>query len=55
MDEKLLTIKEVAERFGVSRVSVQNWIKDGRLPAIKIGTKIIRIRECDLAAIVAKA
>jgi excisionase family DNA binding protein len=29
--ERLLTVKEVAERVGVTIATVRRWIKDGRL------------------------
>lgn len=41
-----LTVKQVQERFGISRPTVDKWIKSG-LPTIKIG-RFIRIREDDL-------
>ena len=37
MNEYMITTKEAAKRLGVSRVRVQQFITEGRLPAIKIG------------------
>jgi excisionase family DNA binding protein len=40
-DERLLTVKQVAEQFGVRRETVLRWIKDGRLCAtMPGGTKV---------------
>ena len=43
----LLKLEDVAVRLGVSRTAVQNYIKDGRLKAVKVG-RSTRIREADL-------
>src|SRR5688572_24682664 len=39
-----LTISEVAALLGVSRVSIWRWIRDGRLPASRLGRRTIRIK-----------
>ena len=44
---KLFTCEEVAERYGVQIITVWDWIRKKKLPAIKIG-KSYRIREDDL-------
>jgi excisionase family DNA binding protein len=44
---KLLTTKEAAERLGVSQVRVNQLIKQGRLPAEKMGRDYF-IKESDL-------
>ncbi len=43
-EERLLTVPEVARRYGVTRAAVYNWINDGKLRAVKVGT-LIRIPE----------
>ncbi|MBM3211092.1 helix-turn-helix domain-containing protein [Candidatus Poribacteria bacterium] len=43
---KYLTIKEVAERLGVSIMSVNRWLKSGKLVGYKFG-KSVRINEED--------
>jgi len=47
-----LTIKEVAEKSGVSETLVRGWIADGSLPHYRLGSKgrrgTIRIDEIDL-------
>lgn len=44
---KLYSCEEVAERYGVQIVTVWDWIRKKRLPAIKIG-KFYRVTEEDL-------
>jgi len=39
MAEQYYTVREVAERFKVSRQSVYDWISEGRLRAVKIGNR----------------
>jgi excisionase family DNA binding protein len=36
-----LTVEEVAARYRVSRWAVYGWIKEGRLPAVRIGTRYL--------------
>ena len=49
-DEKLLSVKESAEKLGVNRQRVQTLITEGRLPAQKIGNSYV-IKESDLALV----
>lgn len=44
-----LTIQDVAEARNVSTTTVRRWIREGRLPAVRLGPQIIRVRPCDLA------
>ncbi|AOS62364.1 excisionase family DNA binding protein [Actinoalloteichus hymeniacidonis] len=48
MSEELLTADEVAARLGLHVRTVRNYIRDGRLPAVRIG-KQYRITGADLA------
>jgi len=41
-------IREVACVMGVSERTVKRWIAAGRLPAIRLGYKIVRIRPEEL-------
>ena len=41
-------ISDAAALLGVSRVTVWRWIRDGRLPASRLGHRTIRIRREDL-------
>jgi excisionase family DNA binding protein len=49
-EERLLTVNQVAERLQVHQMSVRRWIKGGRLPGVRVGTRTIRVREEDLDA-----
>ena len=48
-DEKLLTPNEVAERLGLSPVTVGHMLRAGTLPGQKVGV-LWRVREADLDA-----
>ena len=45
--EHLMTIKEVADFLRISTISAYSWVRDGKLPAIRIG-KEWRVRTRDL-------
>ncbi|MGO9751567.1 MAG: helix-turn-helix domain-containing protein [Solirubrobacteraceae bacterium] len=51
MDE-LLTVAEVAERMKLNPPTVRNWIDRGELPALRVGSRRVRIRASDLDAFV---
>ncbi len=53
-DNELLSTVAVAERLGISRRSVGDYIKDGKLPAVKGKQNHNFIRESDLLAFMAK-
>lgn len=53
--DDLLTIPEAAERLKVSGVTVSRWIKQGRLRAMKVGPRAVRIRSADLDLVLAPA
>jgi len=40
MDEKQYTVKEISEHFRVSRQAVYDWIKEGKLKAIRLGERV---------------
>lgn len=46
---KMYTCEEVAERYGVQIITIWDWIRKKKLPAIKIG-KEYRISEDDIKA-----
>jgi uncharacterized protein len=43
MTAPLLTPREVAERLRVSPRTVQNWIRDGKLPAARVSPRVVRV------------
>jgi excisionase family DNA binding protein len=47
--ERLLTPEEVAERLQVKRLTVLEWLRQGKLSGVKAG-RFWRIRERDLEA-----
>lgn len=52
-DTDLLTVREAAGLLKVSAVTLHRWLKQGRLPAQRVGPKAIRIRRRDLASVIA--
>ena len=41
---ELFTIKEIAEKLKVTEQCIRDWIREGKLPALKIGG-VVRIEE----------
>lgn len=35
--KRFLTLREVAERYGVTYMTAYNWVRSGRLPAFQVG------------------
>ena len=50
METTFLTVQEAAQRLKVSTRTVRRWVKQGDLPAIKIG-KTVRILEKEIASL----
>jgi excisionase family DNA binding protein len=48
-DHQLLTVREVADTMRVSTMTVYRLIRDGEMPAIRVG-KHFRLRTDDVAA-----
>ena len=46
-----LSIAEAARRKNVSGKTIRRWIAEGRLPAERVGPRLIRIRPEDLDAV----
>ncbi len=53
LPEKLLTVREVAERLGVCRATVYAMVERGELPHVRIASAI-RFHPADLAAYLAR-
>ena len=51
----LLTVPEAAAALKVSPVTVSRWLRQGRLPAYRLGPRAVRIRRADLQAVFAPA
>lgn len=37
------SIKQIAELYGVGDKTVRRWIAEGRIPAVRLGPKLIRL------------
>lgn len=48
MTREWITQQEVADMFGISGRTVRRMIADGRLPAHRIGPRLVRIRRADV-------
>ena len=46
-EKRLLTISEVAEFLQMNSMTVYSWVKDGKIPAFKIG-KVWRFRKTEI-------
>ena len=50
MDRQYFTVGEIAERLGVSALTIRRWIKAGELPALKLSNQAgYRITDADLS------
>ena len=49
----LLTKREVAELLKVSEVTIARWLKQGRLPAYRVGPRAVRVRRADVERLMA--
>lgn len=53
--DDFLTVPETAELLKVSAVTVSRWLKQGRLPAYRVGPRAVRIRRFDIDELLAPA
>ena len=54
-DLDLLTVEEAADILRVSRPTIRRWVKAGRLPAIRVGPRHLRIRRGELTRVEKRA
>ena len=47
-NDKVYTIEEVAESLQVHSETVKKWVQEGKLGAVKIGYRTIRILQSDI-------
>ena len=53
--DRLLTPSEVGEHLGIHVTTAQEWLRSGRLPAVKLGRRgLLRMRESDLETYIAE-
>lgn len=43
MDDEYIKPSDVAKRLGVTRGAVYKWIREGKLRAVRFGTRAVRI------------
>lgn len=53
--DDFLTVPETAELLKVSSVTVSRWLKQGRLPAYRVGPRAVRIRRIDVQELLTPA
>ena len=46
--EKLLTVRELAERLGISPGTAYHWLCQGRLPCVRFSKRCVRFRKSDV-------
>jgi excisionase family DNA binding protein len=52
--ERLLTVREAAERVGVAEDTVRLWLRLERLPKVVFGRRSVRVTESALAEFVTR-
>ena len=46
--EKLLTIRELAERLNIAEGTAYHWLSEGRLHCVRFSKRCVRFRESDV-------
>ncbi|MFF0542097.1 helix-turn-helix domain-containing protein [Nocardia thailandica] len=52
-DTPRLSLAQAAARYDVSVDTLRRWIRKGRLPAVRVGPRLIRVTVADLDALTA--
>ncbi|HET8522055.1 MAG TPA: helix-turn-helix domain-containing protein [Thermomicrobiales bacterium] len=52
MIDDFLTVSETAQHLDVAESTVRRWIREGELPAYRIGKRRIAIRRADIASLI---
>jgi excisionase family DNA binding protein len=55
LDEKYLTVTEAATLLRVAPSTIRRWIREGDLPAYRVGRRRVALLRADLATLVAPA
>ncbi|MGB9892741.1 helix-turn-helix transcriptional regulator [Thermodesulfovibrio yellowstonii] len=51
---RLLKISEVSKILGISKRTVYNYVKEGKLPCVKLSNRTLRFRETDLMKLISE-
>lgn len=54
-DEEFVTVAEAAALLGVAPSTIRRWIREGDLPAHRIGRRRVALRRADLASLITPA
>jgi excisionase family DNA binding protein len=46
--EKLLTIRELAERLNIAEGTAYHWLSEGRLKCVRFSKRCVRFRDSDV-------
>lgn len=52
---ELLTTQQAAKFLGVSDATLRKWVREGLLPEVRVGRKLLRFDPNDLIAVVRKS
>ncbi len=55
MIEELLTINEVSKILKVSRRTINHWVKQGRLPHVRLSNRILRFKASEIMNLISMA
>ncbi len=50
-DDPLLKVGQVADRLNISASAIRRWVTTGRMPAVRLPSGAIRVRESYVAAV----
>ena len=45
MEKRFLSVKEVSEFLGISRITINRWVKAGEIPSYKLGKRRVFDKE----------
>jgi excisionase family DNA binding protein len=54
VNEEFLTVSEIAETLKLNPQTVRNWIDRDELPALRVGSRRVRVRKSDFEAFLAR-
>jgi excisionase family DNA binding protein len=54
VEEAFLTVDEIAKALKLNPQTVRNWIDRGELPAVRVGSRRVRVRKADFDAFIEK-